>query len=573
MNISEHLKKPYWRRRWVVDKTPPPPTDTAHYIAPIHNFEGNYRYLTNADFANEISTSAHDINSLYMSTRPIKEAREVLDANGCPILDTDGNPKKEWVTVDYDDLETTRYGLQRRIQLCKAAHFAGDGWGIYNEQTDKSQKAHERFDNLCSWRDIAALDAAEMEVVRTCFGYGDCALYIYQDGNTITYDVFGYDKGDNVFMDYNENHFPVVYRLYTLRGVCAVDVFGEEYIETWVQADISDEDKQQDANNWFSKIRGWFKNHDFAISEDGWQRISRRKTQISGVNACVYFRIDDIPSGAAQEDISALERSASYLAESVKSTAFSTLFIKATDIKSLPSVGSFGATIAVQGNVEELKAADAKQLPPSNISDVVTIDLKEKKESILHSTLSVIVDPDILRSGADSSSAMRLCFNDEVKWCMTMQPQFLKPLKQVVEVLKSLVAKIEQDPEYTKIRCSVGMNIWVPSNFSEQVENICKLKYAGILSAENCRHELDINYPDDINIVDKEAERDLYRKAFVPIKAKYEAEKLYGFSSTNETDDNNADTPTDEDNPNDYLEKQSNNNAFSPKIDNNATNK
>ena len=74
------------------------------------------------------------------------------------------------------------------------------------------------------------------------------------------------------------------------------------------------------------------------------------------------------------------------------------------------------------------------------------------------------------------------------------------------------------------------MNIWIPQNFSENVENVCKLKYAAILSAENSRHELDINYPDDMNIIRKEVEEDLYQKTFVPLKAKYEAEKKYGMA-------------------------------------------
>lgn len=132
-----------------------------------------------------------------------------------------------------------------------------------------------------------------------------------------------------------------------------------------------------------------------------------------------------------------------------------------------------------------------------------------------------------------------------------MQPHFYKPLKKLVSIHKALVAKIEEDGEYMKIRCSVGMNIWIPQNFSENVENVCKLKYASILSAENSRHELDINYPDDMNIIRKEVEDDLYQKTFIPLKAKYEAEKKYGITDVandvivSEKDDNNPDKPQD----------------------------
>lgn len=530
MNISQHLKKQYWKRRIVGDLPAPTPTNSEHYEIPLNeSMGGNYRYLSQEDFMREIEPSAHDINSKYQSTRPIRELFDVVDAEGKPVLDKDGKQKKEWRIVGFDDLETTRYGLQKRISLTKAAHFAGDGWGIYNEQTDQSEDAHKRFDKLNSWKDIAGYDNALMEAALSCFQTGDFGLYPYMTSDgSIDYMAYSYLDGYEIFPDIDENRNEVYYVLYSLKGRPAVDVFKVDVIETWVQADLTDKDNDG-VQTWFSKVRNWFKARDFAVSEDGWHRVASRETQTpAGMGQFIYFRIPDIPSGVAQEDISALERTASYVAEGVKATTFDTLFIKATKIKNLPGIGGAGNVIGVEGDVESVKAADAKRIAPSDVSNVATIDIKEKKDSILHSTLSVIVDPEVLRSGADSSSAMRLCFNDEVKWCMTMQPYFYKPLKKLVAIHKALVAKIEGDGEYMKIRCSVGMNIWIPQNFSENVENVCKLKYAAILSAENARHELDVNYPDDMAIVRKEVEDDLYQKTFIPLKAKYEAEKKFG---------------------------------------------
>lgn len=553
MKITEHLKKQYWKRRVVGDLPSPPPTDNGHYEVPLNEpYGANYRYLSQEDFMREIEPSAHDINSKYQSTRPIKELKE----REVEYVGENGELKKktikEWCIVGFDDLETTRYGLQKRIALTKAAHFAGDGWGIYNEQSNTSKEAHERFDKLNSWKDTAGYDVALMEAALSCFQTGDFGLYPYvtPDGS-IDYMAYSYLDGYEIFPDIDENRNEVYYVLYSLKGRPAVDIFKVDAIETWVQADLTDKENNG-VQTWFSKVRNWFKARDFAVSEDGWHRVARRETQTpAGMGQFIYFRVPDIPSGVAQEDISALERTASYVAEGVKATTFDTLFIKATKIKNLPGIGGAGNVIGVEGDVESVKAADAKRIAPSDVSNVATIDIKEKKDSILHSTLSVIVDPEVLRSGADSSSAMRLCFNDEVKWCMTMQPHFYKPLKKLVAIHKALVAKIEEDGEYMKIRCSVGMNIWIPQNFSENVENVCKLKYASILSAENSRHELDINYPDDMNIIRKEVEDDLYQKTFIPLKAKYEAEKKYGIADVandvivSEKDDNNPDKPQD----------------------------
>ncbi len=527
INISENLKKNYWRRRMVEDKITKMPTMSQYYYTPTEQFGVNYQYLTQDDFLNEIEPSAHEINSQYMSTRPIKEPRPALDKDGKPIL-VNGKPKMEWIITGYDDIETTRYGLQKRIAISKAAHTAGAGFSINNEQIDKTIKAHRRFDNLNSWKDIIGLDMAFREVVLSCFQTGDAGLYLYATKDrSIEYKVFSFSDGYQIFPqtdDYGNKRYFV---LYSVNGKNMVDIYSNGSIETWINADLTE--KNENNEQWINKIKKWFKGNKHEKSEDGWTLLERKDGQIGDLkNQFVYFRITDIPSGIAQQDIEALERSASYVAEEVKATAFDTLFIKATNIESLPALGSHGKVLAVKGDVDSLKASDAKRLAPSDISNIATIDLKEKKDSIMHSTLSVIVEPELLRSGADSSSAMRLCFNDEEKWVLATQPQFFKPLKLVVEVLKALVAKVERDGEYTKIRTSISLNIWVPQNFSENVENVTKMVYAGILSRENARHELDINYPDDLEMTNKESIDKLYRENYVPIQAKAEAEKKYG---------------------------------------------
>lgn len=532
MNISQHLQKEFWKRRIVGDATPKPPTNAQYYIQPTPEaFGDNFRLLTQSDFLNEIEPSAHDINGRYQSTRPIKEAQIKVDAEGNPILGPDGKPMVDWIVVGYDDLETMRVGMQKRIALTKAAHFAGDGWTLNNEQTDKSEDAHKRFDNLNSWRDMAGLDSAFMEIALSCFQTGDCGVYLYATPQgQIDYKIYSYLENYQIFPDIDENRENIYYVLYSLKGKPAVDIFSQTFIETWVQADPKSKDDKS-PNSWWAKVKNWFSSKDFTLSEDGWLRVSHKPCQIA-FGQFVYFRIPDIPSGVAEQDICALERTASFVCEGVKATTFDTLFIKATNIESLPPIGSHGSVLAVKGDVEELRSSDAKRLAPSDVSNVATIALKELKDSILHSTMSVIVEPELLRSGADSSSAMRLCFNDEVKSCMTLQPHFYKPMKELVEILKYLVAKIEEEPTYTKLRTSVTMNIWVPANFSEQVDNICKLKYADILSAENSRHELDINYPDDMSIVAKEQDDKIYRETYIKLKAEAEARDEFGLEPT-----------------------------------------
>ena len=104
INISEHLKKDFWHRRWVGDKTPPPPTNPEFYAIPERLPHVNRRDLTQDDFANEVSVSAHAINSLYQSARPIREAFPKFDENGNPVIDKDGTMM--WVMA----VQSGKYG-------------------------------------------------------------------------------------------------------------------------------------------------------------------------------------------------------------------------------------------------------------------------------------------------------------------------------------------------------------------------------------------------------------------------------------------------------------------------------
>ena len=564
MHISSHLVKEFWRRRVTDDATPPPPTNPENYetVPPLVLPNGRFRYLTQSDFANEIEPSAHNINSKYMSTRPIKEIVErpiqepIVDENGNPVLDEDGKQKyetkkvKEWVTVDYADLETVRFGLQLRFSLAKASYFAANGFWVANETTDR-----DSFDKVMSWKDTTGLNTAYLEAVISCFQTGDAAIYIYQDGNTLRYKVFSFLYGDTLYPDMDENRRPVLYREYLLKGQRAVDVYAYDRIETWVQVDTENEV----GSSWLDKIRGWFKRTINEVSEDGWQLLSRTSSQIGsglGLNQCVYFRINDIPSGCVQMDIEALERAASYIAEEVPATAFAELFIKAAKVDSLPAAGSHGATIGVQGNAEDVKAADAKYLAPPDVSNIATIDLQSKKDSIMHTSMSVFIEPEILKSGADSSTTIKIMFAPEIQWCQTMWPQFAPQVRYLMDVFKALVAKIEGDDDgrITKLRLSVGQEIWIPQNDSERIKNELDQVYARVKSRKAAMADIGNNHLDDEKQIIEEWEQELDLKARVPAVAKAEVEQKYGTAS--EVID-----VVDENNPN------------QPKVDNNASGK
>lgn len=522
INIGQHLQKEFWKRRInpeSIDKHIPMKAD--YYVYPPTQ-DPFCDYYTQEDFLRENESSAHDINSKYMSTRPIWDIKEKKDYEGKTILDEEGNPVTEWYVSGFDKVETVRYGLQYRINMSKAAYMGGNGFWINHEN-----KSHEDGNTLNSWKDTTGLDTAFQEVLKSLYLTADAALYLYKIGNTLEYEVFSYLKGDVLFPDYDENRNPILYRLYTLRGKQAVDIYACGYIETWIQDDNTDSNEEQEENlNWWERFSGWFaKNLDWKStvkSEDGWRRLAHKDTQISNeLNQCIYWRREEgIPSGQVNEEISKLESAASFVADGVKSTSQADLFIKATDIESMPQRDSTGKVIGVRGSVEEIKAADAKYLVPPNLSDIATIDLANKKDSILKSSMMVDISPEIFRSGADSSAAMKLLFTDVIIWCKNEWPNIYPQLKYMVEVFKELVAKIEGNGNIATMRTSCGCDFWIPQNDTESLKRELDQVYARVKSRQAAISDIGNAHLEDYEQIQKEWVEEIKMKSFIPAEAK-----------------------------------------------------
>ena len=564
MNISQHLKKEFWKRRLAPGTTDIPlPVNSQYYIEPQPDNSGEcFRYMTTSDFLNEIEPSAHEINSPHWLTRPIYVDEEVTDENGNKVLDANGKVKKKKTFLGYQYMETTRCSLQRRFAIAKANHSAQKGFWIGNE----TKEYKDEFAKLLSWRDTLGLKTAYFEVVLSLRQCCEAAAYLFMEGNTLQYKVFSPLYGDTLFPDYDENHNPILYRLYTLRGKNAVDIYACGWMETWVQSSGA-ENNERDLS-WWQRFSGWFsKGIDWkttAVSEDGWRRLGkRRETQIANnLNQVTYFRVPDLATGCVEDEIKSWERAMSYIAESMKVSAFPDKLVKATKIKSLPSADAHGRIYAVEGDVDQLKAADMKTIDPGDMSNIATVNIKAKMDAIMHGSMSVIIEPEILKSGADSSSALRLMFTSEIQDAEAFWVLVAPQVRYMVEVFKALVAKIEGKGVYTKIRTSIEPITWIPQNTAELIDNATKLVYAGVLSKEDCASECDLQYPDGAKTVAREQEEELYRKTYIPLKAKAKATEDFGPTDTAE---DVIVTEKDNSNP-DKAEK-------SPKIDNNASRK
>lgn len=542
MRISDRLQKQFWRRRInpdAVDKHTP--VAAQYYQEPAMSFDdGCYMLLTQEDFCRENDPLAHDINSRYMSMRPIYEVRKKFDKEGNPVLDKEDKPITEWHIVDFEPVETVRFGLQKRINTSKSAFMAGNGFWVCHEDKD-----HELGEILNSWKDSAGLDTAWMELVKSCYLTGDGAIYLYVHNGQLRYEVFSYLKGDILFPDYDENRNPVLTRLYTLRGRRAVDIFTTERVQTWIEGD---KESEKDAS-WFMRFSGWFakglKWNSAKTSEDGWRCLADNPTQTPmGINPCTYFRVPDIPSGIANQEIGTLEKACSFVADGVRANSQAPLFVKAADIDNLPRTDSTGKIIGVKGAVEELKAADAKFLTPPNLSDIATIDIANKEKSIRESTMSVDISPEIFRAADPSSAAIKLLFTDTIIWCKNEFVNLYPSLVSLVDVFKALVAKIEGNGKIATMRTSCGCDFWIPQNDSEVLKRELDQVYARVKSRKSAMADIGNNHVEDYEQITAEWREELEMKAKIPAQAKAEVEEKTGEpTETIRVEENNPDNP------------------------------
>ena len=303
----------------------------------------------------------------------------------------------------------------------------------------------------------------------------------------------------------------VLYRKYSLQGRTAVDIFGTDSVVTWVKVDESDEE----GIGLIERLRRWVKNQaGKERSEDGFILLSRKDNQAGNdMIQTVYFRVDDIPSGPVQQSIEAYEKLLSYVAEEVRSSAFPTLFLKSEKVVSLPPVGGNGKVIGVKGNSETVKNSDAKYLTPPDASNIVEIQQKALESNILHNSLSVRIDPEILKSGADSSTTIKIMFAPEIQWCQTRWPQLSGGVKKLTKLFKRLAGKAERNlSEFESLRCSVWQNIWIPQNESELVKLQTDQVYARIKSRKAAMQDVGNPHLNDEQQIMKEWEDELMLK-------------------------------------------------------------
>lgn len=508
MNISENFKKIPWKRRVHPDKVTQtyarnyrPLTGTTH--------DDSFIQLTSSDFLNELSPAAHPINSRYMSTRPIWGPSGKKDKDG----------KEELVIQGFDELESVALGWQLFISGNKIAHLTGDGvFDLANETMDS-----DTYETLLSWMDACGIRDGVGEAIYFAERCGDSGLLVYQtDDGDLEWEVYAYEKGHTIYPQKDGNGKDIYYIQYWNEEKEMCDIITPTKIETWVHSKPEIEDPK---DKFLNKLIQASQN----VSEDGWTLVRRRDAQIgSDLNQFTYFRVPDVSWGPVELSIEAHENAASYVANEVKDTAFPLLVLKSEKVTSLPPSKMNAKTIAIKGTSDSLAHSDVKFAAPPDASNIAEVHFKQLNENIIRGSQTAIIEPEILKQGADSSTSIKILFRPEIEWAKQRWICYNKPVRHLVKVVKRLVGKIEGDIQrFAELRTSVWQEIWIPQNEKELTEIVTSKVYARLLSRKAALNELGSQYKGDYEQINKEWEDEL------AMKQKYSAKQ----------EDNNPDAP------------------------------
>ena len=473
MKIEDLLQKPNWKRRL-------PPRLNIHSrrgkvsmaAMPMQFDNGRYIELTQNDFLNELYASSHLVNSVDFRSNRIKYKY---------------NPDTKKNEEDgYEDVSRISFSLQEAIRRHKVTHTFGNPMWFGSEGKDER---NDQFVALFGnhWNITGMTDALN-SVGQSLFGTGDAGLYIYRKDDEINYKVFSFENGDNIVMHRDFMDRKTFVRSFMYKGHKAVEIYDDKNISFWIKSDAIEQLIE-------------FKDAPTGEKSEDDYVLMRKEDHGNAQCPVVYFRVDDVPWGPGQTIIEHIEDLSSDLSENNKYYAYQILFLTG-GVMNLPPAGKMGKVIASKspdGKAEILKPADA--------SNTFSIDLENSKDMLWETTGTVVVDPKELKAGENTGAFIKNLYWRELQWSANMIAYLRPSLKELVDIFKDYVRKIESF-NTDKIKMSFILEPFIPKNTTEEVNNICNAVNSGITSIATGSVELPLNNPREVDLLKKEREEE-----------------------------------------------------------------
>jgi len=470
MKIEDLLQKPYWKRRIYSEYSATTTTAEDGVTYPMALDTQQYAALTQKDFMDELCPSAHQINSsVYRAMRAkfkFNTATNKFEADG-------------WADVERSPIAAQEGVLRHKV----TGSFGNDIWfGSLGKKKDETND--ELVATFKSYWEQTGMKDALSSWGRGLYGCADAGLYQYRnEDDKIEYKVFTYEKGDIINKTKDEKGNDIFIRLFRFNGKQAVEIYGDKVIELWVKDELSSElDK-----GLFKKILAWVGGIRGDISEDGYVKI-KETAHNTGRCPVTYWRLDDVVWGKGQPAMENIEKSLSDLRENNKYYAYQIMFLSG-GVMSLPEADQMGKVIASKsenGKAEILKPADA--------SDTFTIEL-EKNLKLLWWTLGMtVLSPDEIKAGENTGAFIQNLYWPEIQWAKNMISELRPALSEIISLFTQLVGLCEKDTTaYRNMRMMYVLTPCTPRNTSEEINNICAAKNAGLTSRQTGAEEIEFN--------------------------------------------------------------------------------
>lgn len=473
MKVSDYLVKKQWSRRELGARATTTSVTGIGGKAPMSKPSGQYITFTQDKFLNEINTGTHIVYDCnHRSMRPkykysVEKGKNILDG--------------------YEDVTRIAVSWQEAIRGNKTATCGGNPLWLGNESGDTDA---EKVSIIKSHINTMNLQSALLSMYYSVFGTADGALYFYRDGDTIQWQCFSYENGDNCTLtrDRENPQAKMGVRYFDYEGFDAVEFYRDDNIELYIH--FSDE----------TKMREFFPNAKGDITEDGYYHISSIPHGLDESPFC-YYRENDIPSGPVQKTIETFESLLSDCGENIKYYAYQILFLSGGAI-SLPNANFGGKVIG-----SKTADGDAKILEPADASNTLDIGFKKVYNAICDGSKSVFIKPDELKGQNDSGAYIANLYWPEIQWAKMFYARFHPCLVKILRVIKKLVGLIEGDIiGYAKVKLSYMHEPYIPVNKLEQSTILQQGVTAGFLSIETATEESDSANPQEYQRLQREAQ-------------------------------------------------------------------
>ena len=481
MRISDYLMKQQWSRRELGKTAVTSSYGDGGGKAQMSKPSGQHITFNQDKFLNEINSGTHVIYDCnYRSMRPkfkydATEGKNVLDG--------------------YEDVTRIGVSWQEAIRGNKTATCGGNPLWLGNE--NDSELDAERMTKIKSHINTMNLQAALLSHFYAIFGVADGALYFYRDGDTIKWECFSYEDGNNCALtrDYENPQEKMGVRYFTYDEWDAVEFYRNENIELYIH--FPDEETMK---RHFPEAKG-------TLTEDGYYHIYSKPHMLDESPFC-YHRERDIPSGPVQKSIEKFEELLSDCGENIKYYAYQILFLSGGAV-SLPNANFGGKVIG-----SKTPDGDAKILEPADASNTLDIGFKKVFHAICDGSKSVFIRPEDLKGQNDSGAYIANLYWPELQWATMFYARYHNCLIKILSVIKKLVGLIEGDYDgYSKVKISYMFEPYIPKNKLEQSTILQQGVTAGFISIETATEESDSANPQEYQRIRREAEEAAQRES------------------------------------------------------------